>query len=208
MSTRVDTPITLTAENQDGVRHQLRLVAWTPEGCACLLTQGAASYEADPRTGQVLGVEGQAGIVLRLVPGSWRRLKELYRAHPRFGGQVRADLSTEERGALSRSLEKLRADRARLTEQIGTLEKLLGLAPALVEGLTAEDLVEARRTAEDPQPQDLEGLAYTVRKLLDHVEAHHRAQESARAVLLRYTEGRASFAELQTAMDALLEPPK
>lgn len=198
MSTRVDTPITLTAENQDGARHQLRLVAWTPEGRACLLTQGAASYEADALTGRVLGVEGQAGIVLRLVPGSWRRLKELYRARL---AEMEREYVKEQQSTIC---PECRHD-ATVPHRVGCSH---GAFPSPVEGLTAEDLVEARRTAEDPQPQDLEGLAYTVRKLLDHVEAHHRAQESARAVLLRYTEGRASFAELQTAMDALLGAPK
>lgn len=70
----------LVAENADGARTTLRLVGWTPEGRAMLVTDGAASYEAEPGSGRVLGVDGQRGVVMRLVPGSWRRLKDIARS--------------------------------------------------------------------------------------------------------------------------------
>lgn len=73
-------PLTFVAENVDGARHTLTLVGWTLAGRARLVSDGAASYEADPGSGAVLGVDGQAGIVLRLVPSAWRRLKAAHRA--------------------------------------------------------------------------------------------------------------------------------
>lgn len=72
--------IRLTAENRDGARHVLEFVGWTEQGWARLVTTGAASYQADPATGRVLGDEGQTGLVLRLVPNAWRRLKLMARA--------------------------------------------------------------------------------------------------------------------------------
>lgn len=39
-----------------------------------------------------------------------------------------------------------------------------------VVGLTRRELAQLRGVAADPQPQDLDGLAYSVLKLLEHVE--------------------------------------
>jgi hypothetical protein len=64
---------TYTVVNNDGARSRLRFAGWR-NGRAYLVSDGAASYLADPYSGGVYGVESTAGISLRLVEGAWRRL--------------------------------------------------------------------------------------------------------------------------------------
>jgi len=66
------------AINSDGTRHTLQFIEWRG-GLAYLVTDGAASYLADPKTGKVEGTESMTGTVLQLVPNALKRLREVYR---------------------------------------------------------------------------------------------------------------------------------